>query len=427
MIKSNIEICYEKSIELLEKNTIPEGFMASSSLPHYAAVWSRDACITSLGANLSENDKLIEASRNTLKTLSRLQAPKGQIPAVYSPTHNYWDWGEMGAADSSAWFIIAAWHYFANTGDSSLIKDIYPSLKKALDYLAYQDANNFGLIDSPEAADWMDSTLNRSGKVMYVNALFYLACKAMCDLDSELGLKKIEIETEELKFKFNLLFWPSTKSKYADMLRHVGYDLTGKEFPHPCSLSAFREASKDRKYYLSHVSYGKFVDMCDVFGNLLSVMSGLADAEKAAAIRLYLKDKEVSRPYPAKCLSEPVFPGGDYWGVLSYSADEHQDPRWKNPPYSYHNGAVWPFIGGFYVVTLLANGDCERGLLEMENLAAANRLGKEEWGFHEWINGETGQPAGAPFQSWNAGAYIMAYAVFKSKNIVFKNGFPVLK
>lgn len=406
-----IEICYEKSVQLLQKNSLPEGFVASSATSHYAAIWARDACITAIGANLTVEKELLETSKNTLNTLSRLQAPMGQIPAVYWPQRYYWDWGEAGAIDASAWFVIAAWHYYKTTGDKKFPKALYPSVLKAFSWLRSQDANNFGLVDSPEAGDWMDSTLNRCGKVMYVNALYYRAALAINELARELGDKTMKADADAIKFKFNLLFWPAPNSNYGDLLRHVGYP-PGAElsFPHPCSVAAYKEAAKERRYYLSHVAYGKFVDVCDVLGNSLAILLNLADQQQKSAILDYFTEKEVSQPYPAKCLSEAVTVENDRWGMLKPSVEPFQSTPWRNPPFCYHNAGVWPFVGAFYTLAVSKCGQTNLARTELTRLARANKLGAQsDWEFPEWINARTGEPSGAKYQSWNAATYIMAY------------------
>jgi len=408
-----IETCYQKSVELLGENSIPEGFMASSATPHYAAIWARDACITSLGANLTDEKGPLKTSRNTLKTLSRLQAPLGQIPAVYWPQRCYWDWGEAGATDASAWFIIAVWHYYKTTGDRKFLKELYLTAQKAFLWLRSQDASNFGLIDSPEASDWMDSTLNRCGKVMYVNALYYWAALAINQLGQEAGEKTTLADTEAIKSKFNLLFWPSPNSNYSDLLQHVGYP-SGAEvsFPHPCSVAAYQEAAKDRQFYLSHVAYGKFADVCDVLGNSLAILLNLSDRDRESTVIKYFADKKVSHPYPCKCLPQPVTEANDRWGMLKTKAEKHQSAPWRNPPHCYHNAGVWPFIGAFYLLALAKCGKTDLASTELDHLAQGNKLGKQrDWEFPEWINSSTAEPSGARYQSWNAGTYIMAYKV----------------
>ncbi len=422
MDRTLVDTCYQKSVELLKKNSLPQGFVASSATPHYAATWARDACITAIGANLTEDKELLQTSKNTLLTLARLQAPMGQIPAVYWPQRSYWDWGEAGATDASAWFIIAVEHYYQTSHDKKLLKELYPSVQKAFCWLRSQDASNIGLIDSPQAGDWMDSTLNRGGKVMYVNALYYWAALAIRGLGRDLKDKNTSADVADIKFKFNLLFWPPVDSDYSDLLRHVGYPKNAQaSFPHPCSLAAYQEATRDRRFYLSHVAYGTFADVCDVLGNSLAIMFDLADQQQAASILRYFSDRAVSQPYPAKCLAEPVTGQNDRWGMLKSNVEQFQSPPWRNPPYCYHNAGVWPFVGGCYVLALARSGQADLARAELARLAAANKLGTQgDWEFPEWLHAQTAAPSGAKYQSWNAATFIMAYHAISAGKPVFR-------
>ena len=71
-------------------------------------------------------------------------------------------------------------------------------------------------------------------------------------------------------------------------------------------------------------------------------------------------------------------------------------------PGNYHNGAVWPFAGGFYVAMMKKLG---MPTTEMEKkLIAANELGS---GFSEWIS-SSGNPGGSTNQTWSAAMLIYA-------------------
>ena len=77
--------CYQKSVELLKKNSSSYGFLASSpqkkaTLRNYLSVFARDASICSLGALASQDKKLIQAAKKSILTLARHQANNGQIP-----------------------------------------------------------------------------------------------------------------------------------------------------------------------------------------------------------------------------------------------------------------------------------------------------------------------------------------------------------
>ena len=78
----------------------------------------------------------------------------------------------------------------------------------------------------------------------------------------------------------------------------------------------------------------------------------------------------------------------------------------QNYPWQYHNGGVWPYIGGFWV-TWLAKYDKKIAKSELENLAKANAV--NNWEFNEYLHGQLGTPMGVPYQSWNMAMYIKAY------------------
>ena len=76
---------------------------------------------------------------------------------------------------------------------------------------------------------------------------------------------------------------------------------------------------------------------------------------------------------------------------------------------SYHNGGIWPFIGGMWVRFIHRLGLYEVACRELLKLAQLNRLGKnQEWEFNEWAHGRTGRPMGKCFQAWSAASYIRA-------------------
>jgi glycogen debranching enzyme len=84
-------------------------------------------------------------------------------------------------------------------------------------------------------------------------------------------------------------------------------------------------------------------------------------------------------------------------------------------PYQYHNGGIWPFIGGFHIAALVKVGWMHEAENLLGDLAGANRLGvRDEWEFNEWLHGETGHPMGYPYQAWSAGMYVYAYHAVKT-------------
>jgi glycogen debranching enzyme len=98
---------------------------------------------------------------------------------------------------------------------------------------------------------------------------------------------------------------------------------------------------------------------------------------------------------PAMSLTPVVRPGDpdwrDYYGML-------------NLPYHYHNGGIWPFIGGFYVAALVRAGRLPQAARALDRLTELNRSGE----FNEWHHGQTAAPMGVKAQAWSAGMYLFA-------------------
>src|SRR5690606_32860032 len=113
-----------------------------------------------------------------------------------------------------------------------------------------------------------------------------------------------------------------------------------------------------------------------------------------------LEQAKIDLPYPVVALLDPIHTQDPLWrGYMS----RHR----QNLPHQYHNGGIWPFVGGFWVVVLSMTGERQRAERALEALAAANRL--NDWQFNEWLHGKTGDPSGMAGQSWNAATYILAY------------------
>ena len=111
----------------------------------------------------------------------------------------------------------------------------------------------------------------------------------------------------------------------------------------------------------------------------------------------------VNEPYPVKCLYPAVQSGANDW-------KDYFITNFLNLPDHYHNGGIWPFIGGLWVRFLFECGRKELAFQELNSLADACRVGiYGEWEFNEWMHGQTGRPMGKAHQAWSAASYIAAY------------------
>jgi len=111
----------------------------------------------------------------------------------------------------------------------------------------------------------------------------------------------------------------------------------------------------------------------------------------------------LAEPYPTKAIYPPIYPGENDWR-------EYYRSRNLNLPHQYHNGGIWPLIGGLHVAALVRHGWHEQAFAALVALAEANRQGlAAEWEFNEWLHGEHGHPMGFGEQAWSAAMYLYAY------------------
>ena len=90
--------------------------------------------------------------------------------------------------------------------------------------------------------------------------------------------------------------------------------------------------------------------------------------------------------------------------------------QFRNRPYEFHNGGLWPVWNGFLSLCLAGEEDKLAASLE-EATGAACTIHDGE--FNECFHGLTHEPIGVPQCSWSAAGYILAHnRHFKSNLII---------
>lgn len=401
-----------RSLELMDSASSSLGFVASPTFDHYAQLWARDAAISSLGALVSGEPELIETAVRTMETLSNATTPLGQVASVVHLDSESWDWGEGGVVDATAWYVILTAAVLEMTKSKKLAADHWPEVSRAMRWLGHQDVTGSGLISAAPSTDWMDSSLVRSGRTLNLNGLYHWAALSASKIAAAVG-EEPPVDPEDLASRVNALFWPSPESGPEKLML---LEQPPARFPHGALVSAHEEAAKrSRHHYVSHVIHSHYDEHCDVLANLVLVCTGVADPEKSAVVLDHLSESAVDDPYPSRSWTVPVDPD-EPTSMFVPGVERHLDPRWRNSPYHYHNGGIWPFVGGFHTVALALHGRQDHASTLLNKLAAANELGG--WGFHEWLHGVSGEPRGARDQTWNAGAYLLAKAAVEDPTAV---------
>ncbi|HSF80299.1 MAG TPA: amylo-alpha-1,6-glucosidase [Anaerolineales bacterium] len=393
-MNERIEIALQKAQAILASECSPIGLMASpEGYPH---IWARDSVITSLGALFSPGHE--NCLRVSLHTLAGQQSELGAIPNNVSVATGRLDHTNAGSVDSNLWFILGHAFQFRTSEDMEFLQMQWPALEKAMLWLRYQDSNGCGLLEVHEAADWADLLANRFN-ILYDNVLWYASLRAMAEMAGSQGLDSSRYDemADDVRHKIRIVLWVGAENE-----SEWGPSCPGHTEWKP-TLSQVDPVLVKRPFFLPYIAFRDFGDYCDVFGNLLAILFGIANTAQEKRILDYLRQVGIADPYPVRVLHPVIHPGNKDWR-------EYYRNNNLNLPEQYHNGGIWPFVGGFYVAALVKAGRLEEACRQLEKLAEVNHLGiEEEWEFNEWCHGRSGQPMGYPHQAWSAGMYVFAY------------------
>lgn len=334
----------------------PESNYPYAGVPWFGTVFGRDGIITAL-QSLWLNPKM---AHGVLECLASTQAAKvdSSIEAEPGKILHEMRQGEMaalgevpfgryyGSVDSTPLFIILAGAYYERTADSKFIRQIWPNIERALQWIdQYGDADHDCFVEYRQRAskglvqqgwkDSNDSVFHSDGKLAeppialcevqgYVYAA-KLAAARLCRIvgDSE-KCSRLEAEADDLRARFEEQFWCEDLSTYA-------LALDGQK--RPCRVRA------------SNAGHCLF--------------TGIASPEHA------------------KRLTDTLFQPESFngWGIRTVASSEA-----RYNPLSYHNGSIWPHDN-----SLIASGLARYGfkthagkmlmaLLDLSSLVELHRL-----------------------------------------------------
>ncbi|GAA4348311.1 hypothetical protein GCM10023165_34000 [Variovorax defluvii] len=372
-----IEACTRASLDLLQRNLTPHGILAASRTDaavarRYTRIFGRDAAICVMAMCGSGIPALEDGAVASLDSLAAQQAANGQIPKYVDPDGLDADFWYLGCIDATLWWLIGVDHVrrHGRVGPSHWNMQV----ERAIGWLLAQEHQHFRLLQQNEASDWAD-IMPRSGYVLYTNALWY-------EVKRRFGLDHAEATHEHFNHLFNPFQPEMPKYHRARLLRHYA-----------------RRGRRDPGLYLSFVNLSVVGHEGDVFGNVLAIQCGLTDKAMAYRIVETLSAANASVPYPVRVVLQPLSPQHPLWRLYM---GRHQ----QNLVHQYHNGGIWPFVGGFWVMMLARLGLHEPAWSELARLARVNAL--DDWRFTEWFHGRTLAPRGMAGQSWNAATFLLA-------------------
>jgi len=261
------------------------------------------------------------------------------------------------------------------------------------------------------------------GKVLYDNTLYYGAlragiyiARALGDTDAETAFSA---RAEMVWHSIRYIFWiHESQSKLRGRLSELAA-LEGRiknaryledeliRIAQTCSGLGWRP------YFLAFYGFREYGDWFDSFGNMLTILFDAANSDQTDMILDFAGQVGISHPYPIKAVYPAILPGEREWREYFKIGN-------LNLPHHYHNGGIWPFVGGFYVASLVKAGRTDTAQKTLHSLASANYAGKNgHWEFNEWLHGVTGNPMGHEKQAWSAAMYIFAYHCVKEGKVDF--------
>jgi len=397
---------YQKSLDLLEKASSPNGILASiSEKDNYKRVWARDGIISGLAGLLSNSEKVIDSFNVTLNLLATHQGPQGQIPSniklndagdVEAVSYG----GLAGRVDTVPLFIIGVTTLARLTNDISFAEEKLPHLKKCLSLLDSWEFNNRGFVYVPRSGDWADEYI-LEGYVLYDQLLRLWALRCFLSF----------FDDESLKEKEKFL----SEAIVINYLPHLD-NINSDKVYHKNAFKSFVQKNNELSYSLPAFTPSGYINKFDALANALLILLNLSGDDQRNTILDYGQKITVNDP----CKMVPAF-----WPPIT-----EKDPEWnllksnysyafKNKPYHYHNGGVWPMVNGFWGMALVKAGKTGEAKNVLISIIEFVKKGKEnsEWGFYEYADSLDGAPGGTDQMAWSAAGLVLLKNSLEGKQL----------
>lgn len=284
--------------------------------------------------------------------------PSGKVPTTILPLIERSD-----DIDINAFFLLRAARYYAMYHNTAELKEWWPALKNAMDWLLTRDTNGNGLpMQVSFWGDWKD-VKGVDGRLYSPFASFtYLAAlKKMQQLARVCG-------DSEAAARYTAAY--DKGYRFANLPVEEGGLWGGRYY-----CQRWRDGSVN-----THLLQDQTV----------GILFDVIPAERAASIIEALNSQALT-PYGV-AETFPYYP--DSFGYEQGT---------------YHNGGVWPWISFMDDWARLHMGRTSEAVNLIKTVAKADLIDSGDWSPNEHINSRTGQNLGFQLQGWNANLFGLVY------------------
>jgi predicted glycogen debranching enzyme len=353
----------------------PDGKSIIAGYPWFGD-WGRDTMIALPGLTLTTGRP--EVAERILRTYAR-HVDRGMIPNRFP---DQGDTPEYNTVDATLWYVEAIRAYVDATGDTALLRDLFPTLREIVEW--HEKGTRYGIRVDPDDGllragtpgvqlTWMDAKVGdwvvtpRIGKPVEVNALWYNALRSLESFAETLGkpADAFAERADQVEAHFDR-FWDAKQGHLRDVVDGPDGDDSSLR---PNQLFAVSLPHSP----LSDAQQNVVVDTC--------------------AAHLYT-------PHGLRSLS-PEHP--DYVGT--YRGDrEHRDG-------AYHQGTVWSWLIGPFVKAHLRVYDDPATARSYLAPLRRHLDGHGVGSVSEIFDGDAPfTPRGTPAQAWGVGQLLEAWS-----------------
>ena len=432
---------------LLEKAVVSHGgnpvgtvaaLDAGQTALNYDQVFVRDFFVSAVAFLLNDrfeivrNFLLVTADLQSIdKSMDCFKAGRGLMPASFKTIEKQGesrfvaDFGEQAIGrvtpvDSSLWWLLLLRFYLVFSGDREFVvqEKIQKTVKAILDlYLV----GHFELIPTllvPDGAFMIDRRMGMYGHPLDVEVLFYAGLRASREIlaihaseENSRYIGEIDHRTGHLLYHLRTYYWLD-KGRLDTIFNYeteeFGADTTNKYNLYATSIPDWAPAwvGGNEGYFAGNIGPGRMDFRFMTLGNLLAVMTSLADDDQTEKLLNLLENQwdTLAAKMPIKACF-PALEGRD-WHIITGA-----DP--KNSPWSYHNGGSWPFL--LWLIAAVTVSTDKQFLAKRALDTAATKLLTTDW--PEYFDGRDGSQVGKEarrLQVWTIAGYIAAQTLMEN-------------